>query len=55
MQFLSNQSKIIPCQKTADIFFWILTSLVLLQQVKVKKSKELTKIFKIEERKIHIF
>ena len=49
MQFLSNLSKIGPRQKTADaISFFLL-------QVKVKKSKKLIKVIKIEEVQIHIF
>ena len=50
MQFLSNLSKIIPSQKTADIILQILTSLDFLQQVKVKISKKLTEIIKIKSK-----
>ena len=50
MQFLSNLSKIIPSQKTADITLQILTSLDFLQQVKVKISKKLTEIIKIKSK-----
>ena len=40
---LSNLSKIIPRQKTADIVLWMLMSLAFLQQIKVKIFKTLTK------------
>ena len=44
MQFLSNLSKIIPSQKTAEFMLWMLTSLNFLQQVKIKRSEKWTKI-----------
>ena len=52
MQFLSNLSKIIPTQKLL-ILSKILASLGFYS--KVKRSKKLAKIVKIEEVKIHIF
>ena len=53
-QFLSHLYEVIPSQKTAGIILYMLTSLVFLYQVKVKKSIKLMKRVKIKELKIHI-
>ena len=63
MQFLSNLSKIILSQKTADIILSMLTLLVFFKTLTPPppspphppKEKKMTKIVKIEEVKIHIF
>ena len=52
IQFLSNLSKTVPSQKTADIILQMLTLLAFLKQVKLKK---LRKIVEIKEVKIQIF
>ena len=44
MQFLSNLSKIIPSQKSADVILEMLTSLVFFVASKGKKFKNMTKI-----------
>ena len=44
MQFLSNLSKIIPSQKSADIILEMLTSLVSFVASKGKKFKNMAKI-----------
>ena len=44
MQFLSNLSKIIPSQKSADVILEMLTSLVFFVISKGKKFKNMTKI-----------